>query len=126
MAVTCNGIEMYDIRTTIKAKAAEAIDIGESCRIANDGKIYVVDDGKSDVCHGWPIEAAALDDEIILATTCRMFVDTTQTPGARLYTGAVAGGSAPSTTFATTGVVVGFAISTSLVFCNIPTPAANG
>jgi len=126
MAVTCEGIEMYDIRTTIKVQAAETIEIGESCYIHTDGKAYVVDNGKYDVVHGWALDAASEDDWITLVTTCRMIVDTTQTIGARVYTGGVSGGSAPSTTFATTGVVCGYALTATKLFLNVPTPAADG
>jgi len=126
MAVTCSGIDMYDIRTTVKVPAGEDIDIGESCYIHTDGEAYVVDNGKSDVVHGWALESASENDELTLITTGRMKVGTTQTIGARLYTGAVSGGSAPSTTLATDGVVCGFAIEANLVFVNVPTPAADG
>lgn len=125
-AVICDGIEMYDIRTTIKAQLAEEADLGESCYISTDGKAYLVDNGKYDVVHGWALEPGDADEYITLVTTCRMLVDTTQTIGARIYTGAISGGSAPSTTHATNGVVCGFAIEAKKVFCNIPTPAANG
>ena len=117
---------MYDIRTTIKAVAAEAIGIGESIQIANDGLAYLVDNGKSDVVHGWALEAAAAGDTVTYVTTCRMDVGTTQVPGAMCYTGSVAGGSAPSTTLAAAGPICGFAITTSKIFLNVPTPAANG
>ena len=126
MAVACEGVKMYDIRTTLKAVAAETIEVGESCYIHTDGLVYVVDNGKSDVVHGWALAYAAVGSEVTLVTTARMLVDTTQTIGARLYTGAVAGGSVPSTTFAATGVVCGFAITASLIFVNVPTPAADG
>lgn len=126
MAVVCNGISMYDIRTTIKAVAAEAIGVGESIMIRNDGLAYLVDAGKSDVVHGWALEAAAAGDTITYVTTCRMMVGTVQVPGAMCYTGSVAGGSAPSTTLAAAGVICGFAITTTRIFLNVPTPAANG
>lgn len=124
--VECIGIDMYDIRTTIKAEAAETIEIGESCYVHTDGLAYVVDDGKSDVVHGWALAYAVDGQQVTLVTTARVKLDTTQTIGARLYTGAVAGGSPPSTTFAATGVVCGFAITATLVFVNVPTPAADG
>jgi len=126
MAVTCEGIRMYDIRTTIKGVAAETIEVGESCYIHTDGLIYVVDNGKSDVVHGWALDHAIVGDELTLVTTARIEVDTTQTIGARLYTGATSGGNVPSTTLAATGVICGFAITASLVFVNVPTPAADG
>ena len=124
--VLCTGISMYDIRTTIKAVTVEAVGLGESVYIANDGLAYVVDNGKSDVCHGWALEAAALGDTVTIITTCRMDVDTTQTIGARAYTGSVAGGSPPSTTLAAAGVVVGFAWQANRLFLQVPTPAADG
>lgn len=126
MAVTCDGIEMYDIRTSIKTVAGEAIGYGESCYISTDGEAYVVDNGKSTVVHGWALEAAAEGATITLVTTCRMLVDATQTIGARVYTGAVSGGSAPSTTLASNGVVCGYAIAADKVFLNVPVPAADG
>lgn len=126
MAVASEGITMYDIRTTIKRAAAEAITQGMSVYIHTDGLAYRVDAGKSDVVHGWALTTVAAGVELTIVTTCRMEVDTTQTIGARIYTGAVAAGSAPSTTLAATGVVCGFAISADQVFCNVPTPAADG
>lgn len=127
MAVACEGILFYDIRTTIRGEAGEALTAGESVYFRNaDGDVMAVDNGKSDVCHGWVLEDAADGDAVTVVTTCRMQVDTVQTRGARLYTGAVAGGSAPSTTLAAVGVVVGFAITTTQIFCNVPTPAADG
>jgi 3D (Asp-Asp-Asp) domain-containing protein len=124
MAVVCEGITMYDIRTSIKAVAAETIPLGASVYVSSDGLAYVVDNGKADVCHGWSLEAAVVGDTITIVTTCRMDVDTAQTPGARANVGAVAGGSAPSTTHA--GIAVGFAVTTSRLLLNIPTPAADG
>jgi hypothetical protein len=126
MAITCEGVLFFDIRTAIKGVAGEAISMGESCYVHTDEEIYVVDNGKSDVCHGWALEDAAEGDEVTLVTTARLKVDTAQTVGARLYTGAVAGGSAPSTTHAATGVVVGFAYGDYEIFVNVPTPAADG
>jgi len=126
MSVTCEGITFFDLRTTVKTVAGEAISMGESCYIASDGEAYVVDNGKSDVVHGWALNDASENDKITLATTCRMQVDTSQTKGARLYTGSVAGGSAPSTTLASNGVVCGFAVDTYKIHCQIPTPGADG
>lgn len=126
MAVVCTGITMYDIRTSIKAVAAEAIGYGESVYISTDGLAYVADNGKSDVVHGWALTAKAVGGTVTIVTTCRMDVDTTQIAGAMAYSGAVAGGSAPSTTLAAVGVVVGFAITSSKLFLNVPTPSANG
>lgn len=116
---------MYDIRTTIKAEAAEAIGLGESVYISNDGLAYLVDAGKNDVCHGWALTAKAAGGTVTIVTTCRMDVNTAQTPGAQAFTGAQAGGSTPTTTLGT-GIVVGFAITTGKLFLNVPNPAANG
>jgi len=124
--VLCEGIEMYDPRDTIKAEAAETIHLGDCVRIASDGKAYVVDNGKSDVCHGVSLEAAVAGDKITILTRARMYITTSQTAGARIYTGAVSGGSAPSTTLSGGGIVCGFAISTHVVYFMAPTPAANG
>lgn len=126
MAVASEGITMYDIRTTIRAAAGEAITQGMSVRISAAGTVWRVDAGKSDVVHGWALTTVATGSMLTIATTCRMEVDTAQTIGARIYTGAVAAGSAPSTTLAAVGVVCGFAISADQVFCNVPTPAADG
>lgn len=126
MAVTCLDITMYDPRDTVKAVAAEAIGLGESCFISSDGLVYVVDNVKSDVCHGWALKAYAAGDEVTLVTACRMKPNATQTKGARVYTGAVAGGSCPSTTLAAAGIVVGYAMSADIVYLRTPVPAANG
>lgn len=125
MAVTASGILGYDIRTALKVVAGEGIGLGESCYIGNDGLAYVVDNAKSTVCHGWALETVSTGDSFTLVTTTRMKVATAQIPGNRVYTGNVAGGSAPSTTLAAVGVVVGYAISTSVVFVSVPTPAAD-
>jgi len=126
MAVASQGISMYDIRTSVKAVAAEAITQGFSCYIHTDGLAYRCDNGKSDVCHGWALNTVAAGDMVTLVTTCRMEVDTVQTIGARIYSGNVAAGSAPSTTLTANGVVCGYAISADQVFANVPTPAADG
>jgi len=125
-AVTCYGIDMYDPRTSLKAEAAEDIGMGESVRISTDGKAYLVDNGKSDVMHGVALKATSSGDKVTIVTQARLHLATTQTIGARIYTGGVSGGSAPSTTLSATGVVCGFAISANTVYVNVPTPAANG
>lgn len=126
MPAVCLGIDHYDMRTTLKGVAAEALGMGESAYIHSDQLVYLVDNGKSNVCHGWALKDYAAGDIVTIVTQCRMKVDIVQTPGARLYTGAFAGGSAPSTTFAATGVVVGYAITDEMIYCNVPTPAADG
>ena len=117
---------MYDIRTTIKVPAGEAITSGMSVRVSAAGTAWRVDAGKSDVVHGWALTTVVTGAELTIVTTCRMEVDTAQTIGARIYTGNVAAGSAPSTTFAAVGVVCGFAVEADKIFCNVPTPAADG
>lgn len=121
--VVCTGITMYDIRTTIKVVAAVAIGYGESVYIGSDGEARLVDNGYALVCHGWALTAAAVGATLTIVTTCRMDVDTAQIPGAQAQVGAVAGGSSPSTTL--TGICVGFAISTSKLFLNVPIPAGD-
>lgn len=126
MAVASLGITGYDIRTTLKVEAGEAITQGMSVRISAAGTAMRVDAGQSDVVHGWALTTVAAGNNVTLVTTCRMNVDTAQTIGARLYTGNVAAGSAPSTTFAAVGPICGFAVTATQVFCNVPTPAADG
>lgn len=111
MPVLCEGIMMYDPRHSFKAEAAEALSEGESVYLHTDGLVYAVDNGKSDVCHGWALTDIAAGRMVTVVQYCRMKVDTAQTIGARAYTGAHSGGSAPSTTNAATGVVVGWAIT---------------
>lgn len=125
MAVTCSGITGYDLRVSVKAVAAETIGYGESVYLASDGLAYVVDNGKSTICHGWALTAAAAGDTFTIVTKCRMKVSATQTIGARVYTGAVAGGSAPSTTLASNGIVTGYAIDAETVFLQVVPPAAD-
>lgn len=125
MAVVCSGVSMYDIRTTIKAVAAEAIGLGQSIYVSTDGLAYVVDNGKNDVCHGWALTAAAAGAPLTVVTTCRMDVAVDQTIGARAYTGAQAGGSAPTTTLAT-GIIVGYAWQVRRLYLQVPNPAADG
>lgn len=125
MAIVCNGVLGYDLRTSIKAEAGETLTLGQSVYIANDGKVYRVDGDKSTVCHGWVLEDAVAGDTITVMTKCRLRVATTQVMGARVYTGAVAGGSAPSTTLAAAGVIVGVAYKANEVFLQVPVPAAD-
>lgn len=114
---------MYDPRQGFKGPAGEALSQGESVYISSDGLIYAVDNGKNDVCHGWALEDAAEGDNITVVRYCRMKVDATQTIGARVYTGQVAGGSAPSTTLGA-GLVVGWAVTDELVIVTAPNPPA--
>ena len=117
---------MYDPRHSFKAAAGEALTMGESVYISTDGEVYAVDNGKSTICHGWVLEDAAENDYVTVVIYCRMRLDTTQTIGALVYTGAVSGGSPPSTTLAAAGVVVGFAIAADMVLLHttFPPPAA--
>lgn len=124
--VTCYGIDMYDPRTAQKAKAAEDIGLGESVYISTDGLAYLVDNGKYDVMHGVALTATDSGEYVTIVTQCRMHLATTQTIGARIYTGAVSGGSAPSTTLAATGVICGYALTADRVYVNVPTPGADG
>ncbi|MCK4265915.1 MAG: hypothetical protein KAX31_01445 [Thermoplasmata archaeon] len=124
MAVANLGITMYDIRTTLKVLAVTGITQAMSVYIDANGANRC--DADNDVVHEWALTTVGTGDELTIATTCRMNVDTAQTIGARLYTGNVAAGSAPSTTFAAVGVVCGFAVTAAQVFCNVPTPAADG
>ena len=78
MAVVCTGITMYDIRTSIKAVAAEAIGYGESVYIGSDGLVRALDGVYAAVCHGWALTAKALGGALTIVTTCRMDVDTAQ------------------------------------------------
>jgi predicted transcriptional regulator len=117
--VSCEGITMYDPRHSFKAEAAEALSEGESVYISSDGLVYAVDNGKSDVCHGWALTDIAAGRMVTVVTWCRMDVDATQTIGARVYTGAVSGGSAPSTTLSASGVVCGFAVSASKIVVGV-------
>jgi len=124
MAVACLGITMYDIRTTLKVTAFTGITQGMSVYInANGGQRC---DADNDVVHGWALTTVGAGEQVTLATTCRMEVDTVQVPGARLYLGNNANGSAPSTTFAAVGDVCGFAVTTTQIFCNVPDPTADG
>jgi len=125
MAIVCSGITGYDVRVSVKAVAAEALTYGESVRISTDGLAYAVDNGKSDVCHGWVLESCAAGDMVTIVNKCRMTVDTAQTIGARAYTGATAGGSAPSTTVGT-GIIVGYAWQANKLMLVAPVPAADG
>ena len=124
MAVVCAGITAYDLRVSVKGVSGEALTYGESVYIAADGLIYAVDNGKNDVCHGWVLKTCAAGVTVTVVNKCRMRSETAQTPGQRAFTGAVAGGSAPSTTLAA-GVVVGYAITTDLLMleAQMPPPA---
>ena len=126
MAITCDGVLKYTIPSCLHGEAAETIATGESCWIGTDGLVNVCDNSKYDVVHGWAIKPYAAGKEVTLATECRLNVTTTQTIGARVYSGAVSGGSAPSTTLTADGVVCGVAESANVVFVRTPAPAADG
>ena len=125
--VTCEGITMYDPRHATKAVAAEALTEGESVYVSSDGLVYAVDNGKSTVCHGWALTTVAAGIMVTIVTYCRMKVDTAQTIGARVYTGAVSGGSPPSTTLTAAGTVVGWAVAAYDIVVGVTyVPAADG
>lgn len=123
MPVLCEGIVMYDPRHAFKAPVGdEDILQGESVYLNSSGELEPVDGTKYDVCHGWALEDGVDGDVITVVRYCRMKVNTAQTIGARVYTGAVAGGSPPSTTFATDGLVVGWAYAADAVIVTAPNP----
>ena len=125
MPVICEGIVMYDPRHSFKGTVGdEAVLQGESVFITSSGVIEPVDDAGSQPCHGWALKDGAIGEVITVVRFCRMKVDTAQTIGARVYTGAVAGGSPPSTTFATDGLVVGWAYATDAIIVTAPNPPA--
>lgn len=126
MAIICNGISMFDIRTTLKREAGEAITMGHSVWIDTDGLVWNCDDTKTTIVHGWALTTVALGDMLTIVTTCRMEVGTTQIIGNMVYTGNVSGGTAPSTTLAANGIPCGFAFKADAVFVFVPIPAANG
>jgi len=115
---------MYDIRTTIKVVAKDAITMGMSVYLDANGANRC--DADWDVVHGWALTTVAVGDMLTVVTTCRMEVDTVQTPGARIFSGNEGAGSAPSTTLLNTTPACGFAITTTQIFCNVPTPTADG
>ena len=124
-AVECTGILNYDPHDTIKVTAGEDLSMGECCYIHTDGEAYAVDDGLSTKVAGVALKDISENEKITLITRCRMKVDTTQTIGARIYTGAVSGGSAPSSTLATDGVCCGYAYESDKVYFTAPCqPAA--
>lgn len=120
MAVVCEGITMYDIRTTLKGVTGEAIGLGEAVFFAQDGLIYLCDNASGDIVHGWALTARATGAMLTVVTNCRMEVDTVQTIGARVYSGEELGGSAPSTTLTADGLVCGIAISADQVWVTTP------
>ena len=124
--LVARGIKMFDIRTTIKAEAGEAITMGHSVWVDTSGKAWNIDEIKYDIVHGWALTTVAQGDMLTIVTTCRMEVETTQTIGNKVYTGAESGGSAPSTTLATDGICCGFAYAANMVFLFVPIPAQNG
>jgi len=125
MAIECTGILQYDPHDTLKATTAEAVEMGQCLYIHTDGLAYLVDNGLSTKVHGIALKDTASGEKVTLITKCRMEVDTTQTIGARVYTGALSGGSAPSSTLATNGVTCGFAYAAKRVYYMTPDqPAA--
>ena len=110
---------MYDIRTTFKGVAGEAIGYGQGVFIAQDGLIYLVDNASGAIIHGWALTARVAGGMVTVVTCCRMEVDTVQTIGARVNAPETGGGSAPSTTVAL-GSLVGFAITADRVWVQVP------
>ena len=119
MSVTCLGITMYDMRTTIKAVAGEALGYGRGVFVAQDGLAYHCDNASGAVLHGWALKATAVGVTVTIVTCCRMETDAVETIGARAYAPEVAGGSAPSTTVVA-GTLVGFAITVDRVWVQVP------
>jgi len=124
--LVARGIKMFDIRTTIKAEAGEAITMGHSVWVDTSGKAWNCDDTQTDIVHGWALTTVEESDMLTIVTTCRMEVATTQIIGNMVYTGEVSGGSAPSTTLATDGIPCGFAYAANMIFLFVPIPAQNG
>jgi len=114
---------MYDPRDTLKGVAFEAMKMGQGLYIHTDGLVYLVDNGKADVCHGWALKAYIAGDEVTILTRCRMKVATAQAIGARVYTNNVSGGSAPASAG---GIIIGFAVTAYKVYVSAPTPVADG
>ncbi len=124
MAILCTGITMYDIRTTWKGVAFEAITMGMSVYLsAADLRIRRVD-GVNTICHGWALTTVGAGEMLTVVTACRMEVDTAQVPGRRAAVGAIGAGTAPSTTFAGTGITVGFGINVDDIWLHVPQQAA--
>ncbi len=120
MVVVCDGISMYDMRTTFKGVTGEAVGYGEAVFVAQDGLIYLCDNTSGDLVHGWALTAQPISTMVTVVTSCRMEVDTAQTIGARVYSGEEAGGSAPSTTLTPDGLVCGIAITAGRVWVTVP------
>lgn len=124
--VSCEGISMYDPRHAFKALVgAEALLEGQSVYINSSGLVEPVDNGKSDVCHGWALTDMAAGRMVTVVTYCRMKLDTIQTIGARVDTGAVSGGSPPSTTLSG-AIDVGWAVADYDIIVQAPIPTADG
>ena len=81
-------------------------------------------DAVNTICHGWALTTVAAGETLTVVTACRMEVDTAQIPGRRAAVGAVGAGSAPSTTFAGTGITVGFGINVDDIWLHVPQQAA--
>lgn len=124
MAVACLGITGYDIRTTWKGVAAEALTMGMSVYLSAADTLIRRVDGVNTVCHGWALTTVAEGETVTIVTACRMEVDTAQIPGRRAAVGNIGAGTAPSTTFAGTGLTVGFGITTDQVWLHVPQQAA--
>ena len=121
MAVTCLGITMYDIRTTWKGVAAEAITMGMSVYLSTaDGRIHFVD-GTNSVCHGWALTSVLLGETLTIVTACRMNTDAAEVVGQRVRVGNAGAGSAPSSTLVA-GVYCGFALDADSLWLSIESP----
>lgn len=127
MAVVCNGITMFDIRSTLKREAGEEILMGHSVWIATDGLAWNVDNTKNDLVHGWAMFTVAAGDMLTIVTTCRMEVGTAQTIGNKAYCGDVGTtGSAPGTGLLNSTRVCGFAYKADALFLVVGPPTADG
>jgi len=127
MTIVTGNITMYDIRTTFKGVAAQALTAGWSVHIKiADGLVYPCITGENTVLHGWALTTVATGETVTIVTGCRMKTDQTERPGYRASVGAPATGSAPSSiaAFTATGVCGGFATGDDELWLTTPTPTA--
>ncbi len=114
MTIVTGNVTMYDIRTTFKGVAGQALTAGWSVHIKTaDGLIWPCIIGEATVCHGWVLTSCLAGETVTIVTTCRMKTDQLEVPGRMAGIGGPATGSAPSTiaTFTGVGVDVGFGIA---------------
>jgi len=127
MAVIVTGeLTMYDIRTTWKGTAGQALTAGWSVylKIA-DGLVWPCINLENTYCHGWVLTSCLAGETVTIVTGCRMKTDQIERPGYHAGVGQEATGTAPSSlaSHSAFGEDVGFATHVDQLWLTVTAPA---